>query len=64
MDAYNDRLQQELDSIEVWQAACHGYYRHPVSGRIVTQWPGTMAAYRERTTQPDAGAYEEHPLVP
>lgn len=57
MAAYNERLQHELDAVEVWQTACHGYYRHPVSGRIVTQWPHTMAVYRERTSAPDEDAY-------
>jgi hypothetical protein len=28
------------------------------SGRIVTQWPGSMSEYRARTQQPDPDAFE------
>jgi cation diffusion facilitator CzcD-associated flavoprotein CzcO len=57
MDEYNAGLQDTLAGVEVWQAGCHGYYRVP-SGRIVTQWPGSMSEYRARTRHPDADAYE------
>jgi len=57
MRRYNEQLQRELDSVEVWQASCHNYYR-AASGRIVTQWPSTMSEYRRRTSRPDADAYE------
>jgi cation diffusion facilitator CzcD-associated flavoprotein CzcO len=56
MRRYNEQLQRELDSVEVWQASCHNYYR-AASGRIVTQWPSTMSEYRRRTSRPDADAY-------
>ncbi|HZP30301.1 MAG TPA: NAD(P)/FAD-dependent oxidoreductase [Acidimicrobiia bacterium] len=60
MARYNERLQQDLDRIEVWQAGgCHGYYRVP-SGRIVTQWPHTMTEYADWTGRPDADAYDVH----
>ena len=41
----------------MWQAGCRGYYRVP-SGRIVTQWPGSMSEYRARTQHPDPDAFE------
>ena len=57
MAEYNDRLQRDLDAVEVWAAAnCHNYYRN-AAGRIVTQWPHGMGTYREWTTRPDADAY-------
>jgi len=58
MDDYNTRLEHDLDAVEVWAAAaCHNYYRN-ATGRIVTQWPHGMGAYREWTTRPDPDAYE------
>jgi len=57
MDRYNAALQETLAGVEVWQAGCHGYYRVP-SGRIVTQWPGSMSEYRARTREPDPEAFE------
>ena len=54
---YNEQLQRELDSVEVWQASCHNYYR-AASGRIVTQWPNTMSEYGRRASRPDPDAYE------
>ena len=56
MRQYNDQLQRDLERVEVWQGSCSGYYRSE-SGRIVTQWPGTMTSYRDLTRQPDADAY-------
>jgi hypothetical protein len=54
---YNEQLQRDLDGVEVWQrGACHGYYRS-ATGRIVTQWPRTMGAYRELTERADPEAY-------
>ena len=57
--AYNAALQAELERFEVWNHDCNHYYRSP-SGRIVTQFPGDMANYRDRTAQPDDDAYEVH----
>jgi len=63
MATYNERVQRELSEVEVWQAACHNYYRSP-SGRIVTQWPNRMAEYQRRTFEPDGDAYETGRMVP
>ena len=63
MESYNVELQRQLDAVEVWQAGCHGYYRGP-SGRIVTQWPHTMAVYRDRSMRPDPEFYEVHEGAP
>ena len=59
MAAYSDALQQHLASVEVLQTIGTKYYR-AASGRIVTQWPYTMAQYRDWTMRPDEGAFEEH----
>jgi len=56
MDEYNEEIQRALDDVEVWQTGVNGYYR--VGGRIVTQWPGSMSSYRERTDKVDLDAYE------
>ena len=63
MAEYNEELQRDIDKVDVWQAACQGYYRSP-SGRIVTQWPHTMAEFRDRTMRPDPDAYDAHYGVP
>ena len=58
MDEYNAALQETLAGVEVWQAGCHGYYRVP-SGRIVTQWPGSMIGVpRPHRSDPDLDAFE------
>jgi protocatechuate 3,4-dioxygenase beta subunit len=56
MDEYNDGVQRALDEVEVWQAGVNGYYR--VGDRIVTQWPGSMSSYQQRTEHVDLDAYE------
>lgn len=58
-DEYNDALQRHLSTVEVLQTIGTRYYR-AASGRIVTQWPYTMAQYREWTTRPDEYAFEQH----
>jgi cyclohexanone monooxygenase len=55
--AYNAELQVDLDKVGVWQASCSNYYRTE-SGRIVTQWPRTMAEYRKRCEAVDDGRFE------
>jgi cation diffusion facilitator CzcD-associated flavoprotein CzcO len=56
MERYNADIQRDIAGVEVWQAGCSNYYRSP-SGRVVTQWPHSMAEYRERTARPDPEAY-------
>ena len=57
MDEYNVGLQQELNSIEVWQVGASDYYRTP-SGRIVTQWPHCFAVYKERVDADSLASFE------
>lgn len=54
MDRYNDDLQKRL-ATSVWNLRGSKYYRAG-TGRIVTQWPGTMTAYGciMRAADPDA----------
>ncbi len=60
MAAYNDEIQRELESIEMWGAGAPDYYRAP-SGRIVTQWPRSMPALEEVLSTLDEDAYESEP---
>ncbi len=57
MDEYNEGLQKELNSIEVWQAGASDYYR-TAAGKIVTQWPHCFAAFKERADQVDLSCFE------
>jgi cation diffusion facilitator CzcD-associated flavoprotein CzcO len=57
MDRYNDEIQQLIAGVTVWQAGCNGYYRAP-SGRVVTQWPDSMSAFRDRTAIVDPDDFE------
>jgi cation diffusion facilitator CzcD-associated flavoprotein CzcO len=57
MERYNDEIQRAIAGVSVWQAGCNGYYRTP-SGRIVTQWPYSMSAFRDRTMKPDLEMFE------
>jgi hypothetical protein len=57
LDVYDTQIQEELAGIEVWQVACHNYYRAG-SGRIVTQWPNTMGEYRRRCSSSPPDAYD------
>jgi cation diffusion facilitator CzcD-associated flavoprotein CzcO len=54
---YNDELQDRIAGVTAWHAGCHGYYRAE-SGRLVTQWPGTMTEYAQRTSVLDEDAFE------
>jgi cyclohexanone monooxygenase len=56
MDEYNEAIQRALDEVEVWNAEVNGYYR--VGDRIVTQWPGSMSSYRDRTLHVDLAAFD------
>jgi cation diffusion facilitator CzcD-associated flavoprotein CzcO len=57
MERYNAEVQDAISRIEVWQAACNGYYRSP-SGRVVTQWPFSMTEFRKRTAVLEREAFE------
>jgi cation diffusion facilitator CzcD-associated flavoprotein CzcO len=57
MAAYNDAIQRELASFDMWNAGCSDYYRTP-SGRIVTQWPRSMPALEQALSTLDEEAYE------
>jgi cation diffusion facilitator CzcD-associated flavoprotein CzcO len=57
MAGYNDEIQRELATIEMWQGRATDYYRAP-SGRIVTQWPRSMPALERALASLDEHAYE------
>jgi cation diffusion facilitator CzcD-associated flavoprotein CzcO len=57
MADYNDEIQLELESFEMWHAGSIDYYRSP-SGRIVTQWPRSMSALEEALSSLDEDAYD------
>ena len=60
MAAYNVQLQSDIENVQAWQGGCSTYYRVP-SGRIVTQWPHSMARYRSLTDNPrPLDDYETH----
>ena len=56
MARYNEEVQRGIAAIGVWQAGCNGYYRS-ASGRVVTQWPFTMAEFQQRTARLDPTAF-------
>jgi cation diffusion facilitator CzcD-associated flavoprotein CzcO len=58
---YNRRVQSALDNLDIWVSGCTNYFRHPVSGRVVTQWPLTMGEYTEWMAVPDEDAYSTIP---
>ncbi len=53
---YNERLQAVLTRIAALQEDVKGYFR-AASGRHVTNWPFTMAAYTERLREDDIQDY-------
>ena len=57
MDHFNQQLQADLDAVGVWQPQHDGYYRGR-SGRIVTQWPHTMAEYETQLQALSIMAFE------
>jgi cation diffusion facilitator CzcD-associated flavoprotein CzcO len=62
MAAYNEQLQKDIAAVVPWQAGgCSGYYRAE-SGRVVTQWPHNMDAYRRQIEKLDPEVYEAVPL--
>ncbi len=56
MAEYNVQMQKDIEAVEPWQAGCSGYYRSP-SGRVVTQWPHNMTAFKDRVETVDPDAY-------
>lgn len=59
MAAYNERLQEDVSHVDVWQAACGGdFYYRSSTGRFVTNFPGTMDDFTTVTHTPDPHAYE------
>ncbi len=56
MDAYNVSLQEGIAKVAAWHEVGSRYYRHE-SGRIVTQFPGNMTAFRTMLGTPDDDAY-------
>jgi cation diffusion facilitator CzcD-associated flavoprotein CzcO len=62
MATYHDQLQKDIAAVVPWQAGgCNGYYRSP-SGRVVTQWPHNMSAYRASIDEIEADVFEAVPL--
>lgn len=57
MHEFNETLQDDIAGVDVWQAACNGYYRS-ASGRIVTQWPFNFGEYQRRTEADDISSFE------
>ena len=54
---YNEDVQRAIAEIPVWNHPVNGYYRS-ASGRVVTQWPFSMTAFRQRTEKIDPADYE------
>ncbi len=52
MRSYNEEIQCAIEQVTHWHASCNSYYRTS-SGRVVTQWPGTMSEFRDRVVLPD-----------
>ncbi len=57
MADYNLAVQRDANAIAVWAEPCNNYFRHPQSGRVVTQYPRDMSQYREDTAKADVEAY-------
>ena len=57
--AFNAEVDEAMAQVDAWNAGCNGYYRSP-SGRIVTQWPGSMTDYQQATAKPERDAFEAH----
>jgi len=59
--AYNVQIQKDIEAVEPWMDGCNGYYRS-ASGRVVTQWPKNMTAFKEMIADLDPEAYETQPI--
>ena len=57
---YNEKIQKDIAAVEPWMDSCSGYYRS-ASGRVVTQWPHNMSAYRDMLAKFDPDAYDSTP---
>lgn len=55
-DNYNAQLQKDIAGVKAWGENCFSYYRSE-SGRVVTQWPNNMAAYRGQTSSDSPNSY-------
>jgi hypothetical protein len=51
--SYNAAIQTDANAIAVWIEDHNNYFLHPISGRVVTQYPRTMSQYRSDTLTPD-----------
>lgn len=58
---YNAGIQHDANRIAVWAENCRNYFRHPESGRGVTQYPRSMGQYQTDTLTPDPVAYRVCP---
>ncbi|MHA7840066.1 MAG: flavin-containing monooxygenase, partial [bacterium] len=56
-DAYNQRVQEAIAGIAVWNHEVNGYYRS-ASGRVVTQWPFSMTDYKTMSEKIDPDAFD------
>ena len=54
---YNEQIQKDIASVEPWMDGCNGYYRSE-SGRVVTQWPKNMSAFRDMIAELNPEAYD------
>jgi cation diffusion facilitator CzcD-associated flavoprotein CzcO len=62
LEAYNEMLQRDIAAVEAWHEVGSRYYRAD-SGRIVTQFPGNMAAFAATLAVPDDDAYDVMPAA-
>lgn len=59
MQAYNDDLHAALAKVSVFHVKDGSKYYRAASGRVVAQWPYTMAAYDSLMTSEDEDAYQK-----
>ncbi|MBO9523348.1 MAG: NAD(P)/FAD-dependent oxidoreductase [Nocardioidaceae bacterium] len=53
---FDDEVQRRLGA-SVW-GGCASWYRDAGSGRVTTNWPGTVAEYKRRTARVDPADFE------
>ncbi|HUT49876.1 MAG TPA: hypothetical protein VM325_11080 [Alphaproteobacteria bacterium] len=53
---FNDEIQARLGETVLVHEGCHSYFQ-TAAGKVVTQWPGFMLAYRMKTRRVAAGDY-------